>query len=65
MHSSPSITAALRDDICIDMDVDVSFYNKHNPVYCGMESLRLLLKVEELGLKATSTHLAFTAVVHL
>jgi hypothetical protein len=44
---------------------DLAFFYNHNPVYCGMEALKIAVKMEKVGVSLANTCCSFVAVAHL
>lgn len=44
---------------------DTLFFQNHNPVYCGMERLRLTSEMEKLGIEQTNKVFSFIAIAHI
>lgn len=46
-------------------DPDPAFFHKHNPIYCGLESLKLVLGCEHMGISFGNSFRSLAAVAHL
>jgi hypothetical protein len=53
----------------MDQDIspssDDSFFCNHNPIYCGLEAIKLAIGAEKVGVKLANTCCSLVAVVHL
>jgi hypothetical protein len=63
--TKPPLSTLLANPYAILPATDLCFLFKSNPVYCGLETLRLALKMDEVGTMFTNHFCHFIGVAHI